>query len=68
MASLENENPVILVEIFINDKFVDTMTCFKLLLAKVVQSVLPPILGESMLAKAVHYVHPSCFKPLWMDE
>ena len=35
---------------------------------QVVQSVHPPILGVSLLAKVVHYVHPSLFKPPWMEE
>ena len=66
MVSLGNVNPVISEEVYINDKFVEIMTCLKFVLAKVVQSVHPPILGVSLLAKVVHYVHPSLFKPPWM--
>ena len=66
MVSLENGNLVILVEMFINDKFVKIMTCSKLMLAKMVQSMHPPIIGESLLAKVVHYVHPYLFKSPWM--
>ena len=66
VVSLENGNLEILVEMFINDKFVEIISCSKLLIAKVVQSVHPPILGVSLLAKVVHYVHPSLFKPPWM--
>ena len=68
VESLEIENLVTLEEVYINVKVVDTMTCSKLLFAKVVQSMHPPILGESLLAKVVHYVHPSHFKPHWMEE
>ena len=68
VVSLENKNSIILVEMFINDNFVDIMTCSKFMLAKVVQSVHPPILGESLLAKVMHYVHLSVFKPPWMEE
>ena len=68
MVSLENGNLVILVEMFINDKFVEIISCSKLMLAKEVQSMRPPILGVSLLAKVVHYVHPSLFKPPWMEE
>ena len=49
-----------------NDNFVDIMTCLKFMLAKVVQSVHPPILKVSLLVKVVHYVHSSLFKPPWM--
>ena len=66
MVSLENVNLVIFVEMFINDKFVEIIACSKLMLAKEVQSMRPPILGVSLLAKVVHYVHPSLFKPPWM--
>ena len=66
VVSLENGNLVILVEMFINDKFVEIISCSKLLIAKVVQSMHLPILGVSLLAKVVHYVHPSLFKPPWM--
>ena len=66
VVSLENGNPVILEEVYINDKFVEIMTCLKFVLAKVVQSMHLPILGVSFLAKVVHYVHPSCFKPPWI--
>ena len=66
VISLENDNLEILVDMFINDKFVEIISCSKLLIAKVVQSVHPPILGVSLLAKVVHYVHPSLFKPPWM--
>ena len=34
VVSLENENLVILVEMFINDKFVEIISCSKLMLAK----------------------------------
>ena len=64
-VSLGNGNLEIL-EVYINDKFVEIMTCLKFVLAKVVQSVHPPIFGVSLLAKVVHYVHPSLFKPPWM--
>ena len=63
VVSLENGNLVILVEMFINDKFVQIMTCSKFVVAKVVQSMHPPILRVSLLAKVVYYVHPSLFKP-----
>ena len=66
VISLENGNLVILVEMFINDKFVEIISCSKLMLAKVMQSMHPTILGVSLLAKVVHYVHPSHFKPPWM--
>ena len=66
VVSLENGNLVILMEMFINDKFVEIISCSKLMLAKVVQSMHLPILGVSFLAKVVHYVHPSRFKPPWM--
>ena len=66
VVSLENENLVILVEMFINDKFVEIISCSKLFIAKVVHSVHPLILGVSLLAKVVHYVHSSHFKPPWM--
>ena len=68
VVSLENENPVLLGEMCINDKFVEILTCLKFVLAKVVQSVHPPILGESLLAKVVYYVTRSHFKPPWMEE
>ena len=68
MVSLENVNPLILEEVYINDKFVVIMTCSKLMLAKEVQNMHPPILGVSLLAKVVYYVHPSLFKPPWMEE
>ena len=68
VVSLENGNLEILVEMFINDKFVEIISCSKLLIAKVVHFVHPPILGVSLLAKVVHYVHPSLFKPPWMEE
>ena len=68
MVSLENVNLVISEEVYINDKFVKIMTCSKLMLAKMVQSMHPPIIGESFLAKVAHYVHPSLFKPPWMEE
>ena len=64
VVSLENWNLGILVVMFINDKFVEIISCSKLMLAKVVQSVHPPILGVFLLAKMVHYVHPSLFKHL----
>ena len=66
VVSLENGNLVLLVKMFINNKFVEIISCSKLLIAKVVQSMHPPILGVSLLAKVVHYVHPSLFKPPWM--
>ena len=66
VVSLENGNPVILEEVYINDKFVEIMTCLKFVLAKVVQSMHLPILGVSLLAKVVHYVHSYLFKPPWM--
>ena len=66
VVSLENGNLVLLVEMFINDNFVEIISCSKLMLAKVVQSVHPPILRVFLLAKMVHYVHPSLFKPPWM--
>ena len=53
---------------FINDKFVEIISCSKLMLAKVVQFVHPPTFEVSLLAKVMHYVHPSLFKPLWMEE
>ena len=69
VVSLENGNLKILVEMFINDKFVEIISCSKLLIGKVeiilVQSMFK-ILGVSLLAKVVHYVHPSLFKPPWM--
>ena len=68
VVSLENGNWVILVEMFINDKFVEIISCSILLIAKVVQSMYLPILEVSLLAKVVHYVHPSLFKPPWMEE
>ena len=68
VVSLENGNLEILVEMFINDKFVEIISCSKLLIAKVVQSVHPTILGVSLLAKVVYYVHPYLFKPPWMEE
>ena len=68
VVSLENGNLVLLVEMFINDNFVEIISCSKFVLAKVVQSVHPPILRVSLLAKVVHYVHPSLFKPPWMEE
>ena len=68
VVSLENGNLEILVEMFINDKFVEIISCSKLLIAKVVQSMHPPIVGVSLLAKVVHYVHSSLFKPPWMEE
>ena len=66
VVSLENGNLVLLVEMFIHDNFVEIISCSKLMLAKVVQSMHPPILGVSLLDKVVHYVHPSFFKPPWM--
>ena len=66
VVSLENGNLVLLVEMFINDKFVEIISCSNLLIAKMVQSVHPPILGVFLLAKVVYYVHPSLFKPPWM--
>ena len=66
VVSFKNGNPVILEEVYINDKFVEIISCSKLLIAKVVQSMHPPILGVSLLAKVVHSVHPSLFKPPWM--
>ena len=66
VVSLENGNLGILVVMFINDKFVEIISCSKLLIVKMVQSVHPPIFGVSLLAKVVHYVHPSLFKPPWM--
>ena len=68
MVSLGNGTPVILVEIYINDEFVEIIACSKFLIPKVVQSVHSPILGVYLLAKVVHYVHPSLFKPPWMEE
>ena len=52
---------------YINDKFVEIIACFILMLPKV-QSMHSPILGVSLLAKVVRYVHPSLFKPPWMEE
>ena len=66
VVSLENGNPVILMEMFINDKIVQIIACSKLLIDKVMQYMHPPIIGESFLAKVVRYVHPSRFKPPWM--
>ena len=66
VVSLGNGNLEILEEVYINDKFVEIISCSKFVRAKVVQSVHPPILGVSLLAKVVHYVHPSLFKPPWM--
>ena len=66
MVSLENGNLVILVEMFINDKFVEITSFSKLMLTKEVQSMHPPIFGVSLLAKVMHYVHPSLFKPPWV--
>ena len=66
VVSLENGNLVLLVEMFINDNFVEIISCSKLMLAKVVQFVHLPIFGVSLLAKVVYYVHPSLFKPPWM--
>ena len=68
VVSLENGNLVLLVAMFINDNFVEIISCSIFVLAKVVQSVHPPILGVSLLAKVVHYVHPSLFNPPWMEE
>ena len=66
VVSLGNGNLVISEEVYINDKYVEIMTCSKLLLAKEVQSMHLPNLGVSLLDKVVHYVHPSFFKPPWM--
>ena len=66
VVSLENGNPGILEEVYINDKFVEIIACSILMLPTMVQYVHPPIIGESLLAKVVHYPHPSLFKPPWM--
>ena len=66
VVSLENVNPIISEEVYINDEFVEIISCSKLMLAKVVQSMHPTILGVSLLAKVVYYVHPSLFKTPWM--
>ena len=68
VISLENDNPIIVVQMLINDKFVEIITCSKLLIAKVVQSMHPPIFGVSLLANVVPYMHPSRFKPPWIEE
>ena len=66
--SLETGDPKLETTEQTTDQCVETVTCSKLVIAKVAQYVYPPILGVSPLAKVVHYMHSTFFKPPWIEE